>query len=64
MLTLSHLQLLLKENHHVICSFGVYSLWEYWLGKTEKLAASSTVELVLWLLKRPFIKKGVPVCKK
>lgn len=63
MLTLSHLQLWVNA-HHVAGSFLVYSLWEFWLGKTEKFAANSTVELFVWLLKRLFIRKGKDLCKK
>jgi hypothetical protein len=34
-----------------------YSVWEYWLGKTEKLAAASTWELVYHGLRRLFRKE-------
>ena len=30
---------------------SLYSVWEYWLGKTVKFAANSTIELVVHLLK-------------
>ena len=33
-------------------------MWEYWLGKTKKVAANSTIELFFWLAKRLFRKKG------
>ena len=29
-----------------------YSVWEYWLGKTEKLVAASTWELIFYGLRR------------
>jgi hypothetical protein len=29
-----------------------YSLWEHWLGKTKRIVANSTWELVLWILRR------------
>jgi hypothetical protein len=36
-----------------------YSVWEYWLGKTEKLVAASTWELIyhgmLWLKERTIV---------
>jgi hypothetical protein len=31
-----------------IACFVGYSVWEYWLGKTKKIAPNSTVELVEW----------------
>lgn len=31
----------------LILYYAVYSLFEYWLGKTNKIKANSTVELVL-----------------
>jgi hypothetical protein len=37
----------------VLMGFG---LWEYWLGKTKKVAANSTIELFSWLIKKKEIK--------
>lgn len=57
MLTLSAFKLWLSKFSHFIGSFLIYSLWEYWLGKTKKIAANSTVELIVWLFKR-CLRKG------
>lgn len=63
MLTLLHFKLWLKENHQLV-GLIVYSVWEYWLGKTEKFAASSSIELVGWVVKRLLIQRGKDLCKK
>lgn len=42
------------------CCFFAYAVWEYWLGKTKKFAANSTVELaahaLAWLFRLIFRK--------
>ena len=35
-----------------------YSVWEYWLGKTEKILACSSWELMGQLIKRVFKKEN------
>lgn len=38
-------------------------MWECWLGKTKKVAVNSTLELLLWLVKRPFTKGQIQMEK-
>lgn len=42
---------------HALLVFTAYQVWEYWIKRTEKIAANSTAELISWGLKRLF-KKG------
>ena len=35
------------KHHHGVVYYIVFAGWEWWLGKTEKIKSSSTVELVI-----------------
>lgn len=39
---------------HIYLFFG-FSLWEAWLGKTKKIVANSSWELIFWVFKRLFM---------
>lgn len=43
---------------HVVILLA-YSVWEYWLGKTTKVIANSSWELIVYLLKKGFSKLKV-----
>jgi hypothetical protein len=45
---------------HYLTSFFIFSLWEYWLGKTKRFVANSTWEAIFWVLKRLYRQwKGI-----
>lgn len=53
---------LIKANLHVIVA-ALFSIFEYWLGKTDKVKAGSTLELVINLIRgavRKFLGQSDP----
>lgn len=46
----------MKPVYHYVVLFS-YSIIEYCLGKTKKIAANSAIELILWGCKRIFKRK-------
>lgn len=46
---------LAEYSEHIAC-FLVYSVWEYYLGKTHKIAATSTLDVIFSLCSKLFRK--------